>query len=206
MDVLGIGREMESIAQTGLHFSKDAYDRERFGRLRVLAAELLAAVSDTSAVRIHEWSGTEFGYATPKVDVRAFVVRDGTEVLLVRENTDGGRWTLPGGWADVNETPSEAVAREVREESGYAVRVVRLLAVLDRERQGHEPPFPYHVYKIFFHCEIEGAQEEATGECGEAAFFSEHGLPELSKSRVLPEQIARLFRLVRDRAAPCVFD
>jgi 8-oxo-dGTP pyrophosphatase MutT (NUDIX family) len=107
MNLLDIAKEMEALAQAGLHFSTDQYDRERYTRLRELAAELLAAQSSLSPPEILEWSKAEFGYATPKVDVRAFVLSEG-KVLLTREDADHGRWTLPGGWADVNESPSAA--------------------------------------------------------------------------------------------------
>ncbi len=192
---LEAARKLEAIAQTGLHFAQDPYDRERYEQVRAIAAALLSNLSALSAGEILEWRKAEFGYATPKVDVRAFILREG-RVLLARENADGGRWTLPGGWADVNETPSESVAREVEEETGYQVRVLRLLAVFDRERQGHTPPFPYHVYKLFFLCEIVGGAAQATGESTESRFFARDELPELSVSRVLPSQLEAFFRMI----------
>ena len=112
MNIIHVAREIAALAQTGRHFTDNPYDRERYERLQHIAAGMLAASSNLDAREIHEWNKAEFGYATPKVDVRAFVLREG-RVLLVRENSDGGRWTLPGGWADVNQTPSESAAREV---------------------------------------------------------------------------------------------
>ena len=158
---------MEAMAQTGLHYSQDPFDRERYSRLRELAAELLANSSNLSQTEILEWSRGEFGYATPKVDVRGFILSE-EKILLIREDADNGRWTLPGGWADVNESPSESVVREVEEESGYIVEPRELLAVLDREKQGHVPAFPYHVYKMFFHCEIVGGSPRPTSESSES--------------------------------------
>ena len=196
VDTVSIARELEAIAQTGLHFTKDPYDRERYQRLRELAAHLLASCSTLSPEEIHEWNKAEFGYATPKVDVRAFILQQG-RVLLIREDADEGRWTLPGGWADVNESPAESVVREVEEECGYIVKPLRLLAVFDRERQGHVPPFPYHVYKLFFHCEIIGGNAKPTVESSAAAFFPEDDSPELSLSRVLPGQIQAFFDALR---------
>lgn len=195
-ELLAIGRELQAIAQTGLAFAQDHFDQQRYARVRELAAALLARLSDCPPAEILRWASAEFGYATPKVDVRAFIL-DGEQVLLIRENADAGRWSLPGGWADVNESPSVSVRREVREECGYDARVVRLLAVLDRERQGHVPPFPYHVYKLFFHCEITGGRPQPTRECSAAAFHPLDRLPELSLSRVLPEQLRRLRAVVR---------
>ena len=205
MKTLDIAKELAAIGQTGAHFAKDHYDIERYQRISQLAAFLLAGCSDVPADEIHAWSKEEFGYATPKVDVRAFIT-DGDRVLLVREDMDEGRWTLPGGWADVNESPSESVIREVEEESGYIVRVLRLLAVLDRERQGHVPPFPYHVYKVFFHCEIVGGAPRATAESSESAFFAKDALPPLSVSRVLPKQIQALFDAIQSGHKEAQYD
>ncbi len=194
MNTLTAARELAAISQTGAHFARDRYDQERYQRIAEIAASLLAGCSDVPTDKIFAWSKQEFGYATPKLDVRAFILQE-SRVLLVREDADEGRWTLPGGWVDVNESPSESVVREVREESGYVVTPKRLLAVLDREKQGHFPPFPYHVYKLFFHCEIVGGSPQQTAECSESSFFAEHELPELSVSRVLPAQILRFFEM-----------
>lgn len=196
MNPVTLARELEAIAQSGLHFSKDQYDKERYERLRIIAADLLAAQSNLSRDEILVWRKEEFGYATPKVDVRAFILQQ-NKVLLIREDADDGLWTLPGGWADVNESPSESIVREVEEESGYIIKPIRLLAIFDRERQGHTPTFPYHVYKMFFHCEIVGGSPRRTAESSESAFFDEAELPELSQSRVLPRQILKFFRAIR---------
>jgi len=205
MNRIGLARELVASAQTGAHCSKDAYDQDRYRRIAEIAAALLAPEADVSPQTILAWSREEFGYATPKVDVRAFIVRD-DQVLLIREDADAGRWTLPGGWADVNETPAEAVTREVQEESGYQVNPVRLLAVFDREKQGHVPAFPYHVYKLFFQCEIVGGEAKRTNESSESAFFLEDNLPELSVSRVLPEQIRGFYAAVRSGHTETQYD
>ena len=113
-------------------------------------------------------------------------------LLLVRERSDS-RWTLPGGWADVGEAPSECVVREVFEESGFQVRVKKLLAVYDRSKHPHEPPFPFHVYKLFFECEISGGEATRSNETDEVGFFTRDVIPPLSLTRVTPEQIDRVF-------------
>lgn len=205
MNTLHVAKELAAIAQTGAHFSKDTFDLQRYQRVSQLASALLAACSDVPADKIHGWSKEEFGYATPKVDVRAFIVNE-DRVLLIREDADEGRWTLPGGWADVNESPSESVVREVEEESGYVVHPIRILAVLDREQQGHVPPFPYHVYKLFFHCRIVGGQPQRTSESSESAFFKADELPELSVSRVLPGQIHGFFDALRSGNTEAKYD
>jgi ADP-ribose pyrophosphatase YjhB (NUDIX family) len=205
MDIIDIAKEMEAMAQTGLHYSSDKFDTERYSRLRELAAELLAGSSNLSSGELMEWNREEFGYATPKVDVRGFILSD-NKVLLIREDMDEGRWTLPGGWADVNETPSESVEREVEEESGYIVKARQLLAVWDREKQGHIPAYPYHIYKIFFHCEITGGSPRVTLESSESRFFDIDRLPDLSVSRVLERQLNELFAKVQGNDLRTLYD
>jgi ADP-ribose pyrophosphatase YjhB (NUDIX family) len=145
-------------------------------------------------------------YPTPKVDVRGVVFRDG-RLLLVRELSDG-RWALPGGWADVGESLSEAVVREVREESGYETRAVKLLAVANLGRYQNGRPLRPNIYKLFVRCELvaDVPGELQGGETGEAAFFSEDALPELSAPRGTREQLARLFEHARNPGLATDFD
>jgi ADP-ribose pyrophosphatase YjhB (NUDIX family) len=152
---------------------------------------------------VHALFATEEGYATPKVDVRGAVFRD-DGILLVRERSDG-LWTLPGGWADVGDTPAAAVEREIFEESGYTAKATRLVAVYDRDRQGH-PPIPYAVYKLYFICELTGGAPATNHETDEVGFFREDTLPPLSLSRTLPHQIARLFAHYRNPHWPADFE
>ena len=210
-DWLVWARRIQALAQTGMAFTKDGYDRERYEALRTLAAEMLAARSGGDPARIEALFAEQSGYATPKVDVRGAVFdRDG-RILLVRETADAGRWTLPGGWADINQSPSECVAREVLEEAGIEVRVRKLAGVYDRARHAHQPPYPFHIYKMFFICDPVGAPELARGdgfETSAAEFFAQADVPEaeLSISRVLPFQIKRLFQHLRDPLLPTDFD
>ena len=184
-------RQLQAIAQNGLTYAQNAYDVERFEAVRQVAAEMMAAGSETDLSLVLDLFSGEVGYATPKVDVRGVVFR-GDALLLVRELSDGG-WTLPGGWADVNESPGEAVAREVFEESGFQTQASKLLAVYDRSKHAHVPPYPYHIYKLFFRCEITGGAAADSGETDGAGFFHKDEIPELSIARVTPGQIARLF-------------
>ncbi|HJS85791.1 MAG TPA: NUDIX hydrolase N-terminal domain-containing protein [Acetobacteraceae bacterium] len=186
-------REIQAIAQTGLAFTKDPYDAERFTALRGLAAHILAHHTSADARRIEALFAGETGYATPKIDVRAAVFDAQGRILMVRETADQGRWTLPGGWADVNQTLAECVVREVEEESGYLARVVKLAAVWDRARQGHTPGV-FSCAKLFFVCALEGGAPRASLETSECAWFPEDAIPaDLSRGRVLPSQIARMF-------------
>ena len=201
------GRKLQAISQTGLHFCKVQYDRERYEQIGIVAAEILAEHTNLTVEELLNLNANEFGYATPKVDVRGVVFRD-EKILLVREIADAGRWTLPGGWADVNDTPTQAVIREVLEESGFETQVTKLLAVYDREQQKHTPSFPYSVYKLFFHCQIIGGQPQLNHEVSEIAFFGETELPveELSTSRVTKSQLLRFFEFYRTPNLPTDFD
>ncbi len=198
-------RALQAISQTGLHYAQNPYDTQRYREIGRLAAAILSQHTTLDAAQIVSFQAAEFGYATPKVDVRGIVFRD-DRILMVREILDAGRWTVPGGWADVNETPSQAVVREVREESGFETRAVRLLAVYDREKQGHQPSFPFHVYKLFFLCELIGGEARPNEEASEIDFFPRAALPELSISRVSESQIQHFFDLRGKPDAPAEFD
>jgi ADP-ribose pyrophosphatase YjhB (NUDIX family) len=202
-NLLEWARQVQAIAQTGLAFTRDPFDRERYTQLAQLVAELLSRELGIPLDAARElWAG-EQGYATPKVDVRGGVFRD-DRVLLVRERADG-RWTLPGGWVDVNNAPSEAVAREILEESGYRARAVKLAALVDKNRHPH-PAGVYHIYKLFFVCELEGGDPAASAETDAVEFFPVHTLPPLSTGRVLASQIERLYQHRLDPSLPTDFD
>jgi ADP-ribose pyrophosphatase YjhB (NUDIX family) len=150
-DWLVWAREIQAIAQTGLTFSKDPYDLDRFAALRRLSARIMAEHTGAELGRIEGLFDAETGYATPKVGVRGAVFDAAGRILMVRETADEHRWTLPGGWADVNQTPAQSVVREVFEESGYHVRAVKLAAVWDRSRHTH-PATTFSVVRMFFVC------------------------------------------------------
>jgi ADP-ribose pyrophosphatase YjhB (NUDIX family) len=200
-------RRLQAIAQSGLAYAEDPYDIERYEQVRRIAAEIAASRSEASVDRVEGLFCKERGYATPKLDIRAVVLDEKGAVLLVKEKEDG-LWTLPGGWVDVGESPSEAAQREVKEETGYEVRAERLLALWDRDKHPH-PPLPFHVYKLYFECELLGGEPlAASTETEEVGFFPTDALPELSLGRVTPRQIERLFEQATDneRGGPAEFD
>lgn len=196
-------RKLQAIGQNGLAYSKDPFDLERFEELRELALEILQNYTDSELPRIRDLFAGEHGHATPKVDVRGVVFNEDA-ILLVRERADG-KWTLPGGWVDVNESPSESVVREVFEESGYQTKALKLLACYDRNRHPH-PPHPYHVYKLFFSCEILGGSPSTSYETDGVDFFKQDAIPELSTGRVTSAQIDRFFEFLRSPDLPTDFD
>src|SRR5580698_5661051 len=164
---LKIAREVRALAQTGLAFSADGFDQQRYERLRELAAQLMAQGSAAEHESIIELLRQEKGYATPKVDVRGAAFQDG-RVLMVRETSDG-KWTLPGGWADVNQTAGECVVREIAEESGFSAKAVKLAAVYDYQRSNRPSRHMDSIYKLFFICEITGGVARASEETSEVA-------------------------------------
>lgn len=187
-------QRLQAISQTGLTFTKNPFERERYEQVREIAAEIMADHSEWSIDPIRDVFADQAGYATPKVDVRGVVFQD-KAILLVKERKDG-RWTLPGGWADVNDSPAEATVREVYEESGYRARAAKLLACYDRNKHGH-PPFAFHIYKLFFQCKVLGGAPTSSTETDGVGWFREDQIPQLSLPRVTPEQIKRFFDHVR---------
>lgn len=198
-------KALQAISQTGLHFTKDRFDRERYVTIGEIAAEILAKHSNLKKHEYLDLFKDEVGYATPKVDVRAAIFQK-NKILLVEELLDDRRWTLPGGWADVNESPSESIRRETFEESGFEVDVKKIIAVYDRTSHGHTPHYPFHVYKIFFLCEITGGAARSSIETGRIEFFPEDGLPELSRGRITEQQVAMCFEHFRKPSLPTEFD
>jgi ADP-ribose pyrophosphatase YjhB (NUDIX family) len=202
-DWLVIGREMRAIAQIGLTFSKDTFDRQRFERIRELGAALIARGAAEDLDKVLGLFQQDSGYATPKVDVRGAAFRDG-KILLVREISDGC-WTLPGGWADVNQTPSECVVREIAEESGFEARALKLAAVHDY-RKRHPPRHIDSIYKLFFICELIGGSAQPSDETSEVGFFARDALPPLSRGRTTEEQIALMYAHAECPELPAQFD
>jgi ADP-ribose pyrophosphatase YjhB (NUDIX family) len=196
-------KRLQAIAQDGLTYARDGYDLGRYEQVREIAAEILAAHSAGALQDARALLELETGPATPKVDARAAVFRGG-EILLVKEPDDSG-WSIPGGWADVGETASESAVREVREESGYLVRAMRLISAYDRDRHGHTP-LPYHVYRLVFLCEVLERTPARAVEAEGVGFFGEDELPALSLSRVTPAQIRRFFEHHRRPDLPADFD
>ena len=197
-------KRIRAIAQTGLTYSRDPYDLERYQELESMALSLLAKLLDASPEVVRSVYLPEKGYPAPKVDVRAGVFREG-RVLLVRETADG-RWTLPGGWGDEHESPRASIEREVLEESGYEVRVERLIAVKDRHLHPYTPKRLERIYKLFFLCELTGGEPTTSLETDGVDFFAADDLPPLSLGRTLPEDVALLcdYRETPDR--PCYVD
>ena len=208
IELLECAQRLQAIAQAGLAYSLSAYDTERYEEVRALSVRLLQELTDEPHEKIISVFASDGGYQTPKVDVRAVIFRGKDEILLVREKIDRGRWTLPGGWADVGYSPSEVAAKEALEEAGLVVAPVRLLALFDIRKHAH-PPQPWHAYKIFIQCEARGGTliHETTETAGAQWFRSDEldGL-ELSIDRVTLPQLRQMFQFAANPDLPALCD
>ncbi len=193
-------QRLQALAQAGLAYGANPYDGERYEEIRSISVALMTELTTEPIEKIVKAFASEHGYPTPKVDIRALILRNGTEVLLVQEKVDGDRWTLPGGWADVGYTPFEVAAKEVSEETGLVVKPLRLLALFDKRQHGH-PPQPWYVYKAFILCEIQGGHLASdTEETKGARWFPEAELAsiDLSTDRVTASQLRTVVSLAQD--------
>ena len=200
---LARAREIQALAQTGLHFAHDDYDRGRYRRLIELAAEIMVDNTRAAAPLLEQAFLAQPGYATPKVDVRGAVFRE-RRILLVRERSDGG-WCMPGGWADVGELPSAMVVREVWEESGFRVAARRLIGVYDANRDGM-PLAAFHAYKVVMMCDLLDGEPTPSSETSAVGFFGPEAIPALSSARTSPRLIAEAFAHLDDPLRPPAFD
>jgi ADP-ribose pyrophosphatase YjhB (NUDIX family) len=196
-------REIQAMSQTGLAHNPGKYDQERYQRLMEIAAEIVARHSSLPQEHLLETFLRQPGYATPKVDVRGAVVRDG-RILLVHESMDQ-LWCMPGGWADVGECPSRSVEREVWEESGFEVATSRVVGVYDANRGGSPSEF-FHAFKVVFLCEITGGEARPSSETLAVDFFDFDNLPPLSSQRTHERHLADVSACLRDPHLPTVFD
>ena len=181
--------ELQSLAQAGLTYGKDVYDRERYERIRDISAEILSYKTDISVEKVKNLFCNEVGYQTPKLDTRAAVFEH-EKILLVKENN--GRWSLPGGWVDVNLSVKENTVKEVKEESGLDVTADRIIAIQDRDRH-NLPAYAYGVCKIFVLCSVMGGEFEKNIETTEFRYFNKAELPELATEKNTKEQIEMCF-------------
>jgi 8-oxo-dGTP pyrophosphatase MutT (NUDIX family) len=196
-------REIQALAQTEQHYAKDDYSRERCKRLMEIAAEMISENTSMDFLPLAKAFHAQIGYATPKIDVRAAVFRD-QRLLMVRERIDGG-WTMPGGWADVGDTPARAAEREVWEEAGFHVKAGKVIGVYDANRIN---PFEvFHSYKILFLCDILNGECRPSNETSEVAFFGQEEIPvNFSGERTTARHIRDVFAALRDAERPTVFD
>jgi ADP-ribose pyrophosphatase YjhB (NUDIX family) len=196
-------REIQALAQTGLHFASDEYNHGRYRRLMELSVEITSECAQLPPDQVTRAFLSTRGYATPKVSVRAAVFRGG-KILLVRERMDGG-WCMPGGWADVGDTPSQTVEREVLEESGLRVHAARLVGVYDANREGGELDV-MHAYDLVFLCDDLGGEPRTSNETSDAGFFGLEEIPPLSAARTSLRHLQAAFASDQNPLRAAEFD
>ena len=194
--------ELQALAQAGLHYGKDVYDRERYQRIREISAEIIAHQSDIPLEKVTEVFCCDTGYQTPKLESRAAIFQD-DKILLVREND--GRWSLPGGWVDVNISVKENTVKEVREEAGLEVSADFVIAVQDREKH-NMPIYAYKICKVFILCTPLGGSFRPNSETTESGYFALDELPPLSTDKNNEEQVKMCFDAYHAEHWTTVFD
>lgn len=192
--LLNMIKQVKSLAEAGLVYNVENYDAERYEEMRNIALEMMSVLSQKKVEVLEDFFLPVEDYPTPKVDVRALILNEKKEILMVKEQIDG-KWTIPGGWAEIGMTASESIVKEVREEAGFAVRPVRLLAVLDKKCHPH-PPEAYYLYKIVFYCEIRDGDFDPNFDIQAVDWFPLNALPELSTDRILESQLQLLCDLM----------
>ena len=200
---LTVAKKINSIAQTGLAFTKDKYDKERYNELLDLSLQILNHITEIDTQKLDFIFNRDIGYQTPKVGVRAVVFRE-DKILLVKERMDN-KWCLPGGYADTGMTPSQIAITEVKEESGFDVQPTRILGLIDYNKH-QQRPFPFDIYQLFMECKIIGGKAKAGLETSDVEFFDINNLPELSVRRVTKAQIIKMHELYKDKNLEPIFD
>ena len=185
--------ELQSLAQAGLAYGKDAYDKERYERIREISAEMMSHIADIPLEKVKGLFCNEIGYQTPKIDTRAAIFKD-DKILLVQEKD--GTWSLPGGWCDVTVSVAENTIKEVKEEAGLDVIVKSVIAIQDREKH-NLPIYAYRVCKIFMLCSAVGGNFEPNIETIGFAYFAEDEIPQLATEKNNEEQIKMCFASYR---------
>lgn len=196
-------REIQSLSQTGLAFASTGYEKQRYTRLTEIAAEIIENYTNLTKENIVKSLLNQPGYATPKIDVRAAVINEG-KILLVHEKSDN-LWAMPGGWADVGDTPSEVVIRETKEESGFDVLPEKVIGVFDANRSGRPLEF-FHAFKIVFICKLIGGTAQPSDETYGADFFNLDHLPPLSPNRTNQKHLMEIKAHLADIKRPAYFD
>jgi ADP-ribose pyrophosphatase YjhB (NUDIX family) len=195
-------REIFSLSQSGLTYSGNPYDIERYKRLQEITAEIIAEQSNVTKESALESFSMQAGYITPKVDVRGAVIRDG-KILLIQERADD-KWAMPGGWADLGNPPASVAEREVWEESGFRVKAEKVVAVIDANRV--EPFEFYHAYKLIFLCKLLDGEPRTSHETLAVDFFDPDHLPPLSSYRTNEAMLQEVFAHMKNPNRPTSFD
>lgn len=195
--------EIQSLAQAGITYTKDLYDKERYERLRGISAEMLKEKTNVPLEKVKDLFCNETGYQTPKIDTRAVIFKD-NKILLVHEKN--GTWSLPGGWCDVLESIKSNTIKEVKEETGLNVKAIKIISVQDRNKH-NTPMYAYGVCKVFVLCEIIDGEFKENIETTEIDYFALEDLPKkLADEKCNKEQIEMCFKAYNDNNWQVQFD
>lgn len=195
--------ELQQLAQIGLTYSKDPYDLERFERIREISAEIVSVKSELNLEKVKDLFCNETGFQTPKLDTRAAIFKD-NKILLVKE-TESGKWSLPGGWVDVNQSIYSNTAKEVKEEAGLEVIPSKLIAVQDRNKH-NTPRYAYGICKVFVLCDLVGGEFKPNIETCESRYFGLDELPKLAEEKNNKDQVKMCFLASKDKNWQTIFD
>jgi len=204
IDILNYARRLKTMAHLGLTYAGNEYEVERYKELEQISLEMMNGLTGQPLEMLSVYFESKKEYITPKVDIRAVIFNEQQQILLVKEKADG-KWSLPGGWADIGLSPTEVAVKEVLEETGFTVKPKKLLAILDKRCHPHPPQLDY-VYKIFIHCEVIGGTQTAAFDILDTGFFAQNTIPELSSDRVLPSQIESMFEYLHHPDKEAIVD
>jgi len=202
---LVFAKRLHALSSTGIHFTKDEFDKERYEEIQSIAAQMMSLIGEIPIQRIHDLVTTHSkGYVTPKIDVRGAVFLE-DKLLLVREKSDG-LWTLPGGFADVGLSAAQNIAKEIEEEAGIKTSARMLYQIRHKSKGAYDPDIR-DFYKLFFVCEqLDEGGPSAGVETDEARYFDQSDLPPLSTGRVSEHDIELAWQFNRQEAYITAFD
>lgn len=204
INLLNIAKRLKSMSHLGLTYANNEYDLERYKEFEQISLDMMNELTEHPLDALSIYFNDTKEYITPKVDIRAVIFNAQKQILLVKEKSDG-KWSLPGGWADIGLSPTEIAVKEAFEETGFTVKATKLLAVMDKRCHPHPPQLDY-VYKIFIQCEITGGEQSIAFDMLDVAFFDQDAIPELSTDRVLPSHIHLMFEYLNDPDKEAMID
>ena len=184
-------KRIKSIADIGLLYCNNPYDKERYMELQEISYRLLSITGGHSLEALKAALPLAKDYPTAKVDIRGLVISPEKKILLVKESADG-KWSLPGGWGDIGHTPKEVIIKEFKEETGLDVIAKQLLAVFDKRMHAH-PPQPFYVYKMVIYCEAISHNIIKGFDVLDVQYFGVENLPPLSEDRILKSQVELVY-------------
>jgi ADP-ribose pyrophosphatase YjhB (NUDIX family) len=202
--ILDYAKRLKTMSHLGLTYANNEYDLARYQELKQISLEMMNLVTPFPLEILSVYFHNKKEYITPKVDIRAVIFNDKNEILLVKEKSDG-KWSLPGGWADIGLSPTEVAVKEALEETGFTVKPKKLLAILDKRCHTHPPELDY-VYKIFIQCEITSGEYFYAFDILDIGFFAQDNIPELSTDRVIPSQINLMFEYLYNPDKEAIVD